>query len=82
MTKLTLSVEKDVVAQAKKLSAERGTSVSAMFTHFIRSAGRSKGLREIGPLTRKATGLARLPRGKSDRGLLADALAEKYGIGK
>jgi hypothetical protein len=36
MKKLTLSAEPDVVDMAKKLAAERGTSVSAMFSQFIR----------------------------------------------
>ncbi len=79
-TKLTLSADRELLARAKKLAAEEGTSLSSMFARMLeavlrerRKAGRP------GPLTRKATGLARLPRGKSDSELVADALADKYG---
>ena len=83
MTKLTLSVDEAVVAKAKRIAAANGTSVSAMFSQFVESvATERKGRRKVGPLTRKASGLAKLPAGKSDKELLADALAEKYGVGE
>jgi hypothetical protein len=79
MSKLTLSADKEVIRQAKKLAAENGTSVSAMFSRMLRAMGRTSGLREPpAPLTRKATGLIRLPSGTEDERLLEDALAVKY----
>ncbi len=36
----------------------------------------------LGPLTRKALGLAKLPPGKSYREILEEALLEKYGFKK
>ncbi len=79
MTKLTLSVDEEVVAQAKRLAGEHGTSVSAMFTQIIRSMadGPRQGPRP-GPLARRASGLIRLPEGRTARDVLVDALAEKY----
>ena len=38
MTKLTLSVEESVVEQAKRMAKANRTSVSAMFSQFVRSA--------------------------------------------
>jgi hypothetical protein len=35
MPKLTLSVDPDVVARAKRLAAERGTSVSALVERYL-----------------------------------------------
>lgn len=79
MVKLTLSVEEEVVAQAKKLADRSGTSVSAMFARWIRAL--SSGTRPTvrpGKLTRRASGLIRgVDRPDSD--VLADALLDKYG---
>lgn len=78
-TKLTLSVERALVEDSKKLAAEEGTSLSAIVSRLLRAvlAQRRKEVRP-GPLTRSATGLVKLPRGKSDREILIDALSSKY----
>jgi len=82
-SKLTLSADKELIQQAKKLAAENGTSVSAMFSRMLRAMTRARGSQEpTGPLTRKATGLIRLPSAAGDERLLEDALAGKYGIRK
>ncbi len=79
MTKLTLSADDEVVAQAKWLAEESGTSVSSMFARFVKAAVsvRSR-CEEPGPLTRRATGLVTLPAGRSDRELVEEAFAERY----
>jgi hypothetical protein len=83
MTKLTLSVEEAVVEKAKRMAKSNKTSVSAMFSHFVESAAASRGQPpKIGPLTRKLTGIVRLPPGKDDRELIEEALMDKYGIRK
>ena len=83
MTMLTLSAEKEVIRQAKKLAAENGTTVSALFSNIIRTMSRNSGAQELAAqLTRKATGLIRLPPGVRDESLLEDALAAKYGVRK
>jgi hypothetical protein len=80
MSKLTLSADKELIRQAKKLAAENGTSVSAMFSRMLRAMDRTSALEEPpAPLTRKATGLIRLPSADEDERLLEDALAAKYG---
>lgn len=80
-TKLTLSVERDLVERGKKLAIQQGTSLSSMFSRFLFAvlSDRSRKFR-IGPLTRKAAGLGKLPPGKTDRELLEEALGEKYGL--
>jgi Family of unknown function (DUF6364) len=80
VTKLTLSADEEIVKRAKRLAKEQGTSVSALFERFVRGATEEPKKRKIGPLTRKATGLAKLPKGKSDREILEEALMEKYGL--
>ena len=83
MKKLTLSADPEVIEEAKRLADESGTSVSSLFERFIRLlARRRRHKQRIGRITRQASGVITLPRGKSDRDVLADALADKYGIKK
>jgi len=81
MTKLTLSADRNLVLEAKKLSRREGTSLSSMVTRFLQSvlAERSQAV-PAGPITQRATGLIRLPAGRSDRELLSDALADRHGF--
>lgn len=81
-TKLTLSAEKEVVRKARMLARRRRTSVSAMFSRLVLLMASREGRRpeeRLGPVTRKALGMASLPPGKSDRELLEEALMERHG---
>lgn len=80
MVKLTLSVEKEVVARAKDLANRSGTSVSAMFARWIKAvASGTDPKARTGRLTRQASGLIRnVDRPDSD--VLTDALLDKHGI--
>lgn len=80
MTKLTLSADEELVREAKKLAQKDGTSLSSMFARFLGALlTRHRKKQPPGPLTRKATGLVKLPANRSDRELLGEALQEKYG---
>ena len=80
-TKLTLSAEREVVKKVKRLAQEQGTSVSAIFDRFARSITSSPAEpRPIGRITRKASGMVSLPKSKTDRQLLEEALLERYGL--
>ena len=54
--------------------------MSAMFARLLGAVARSDDDREIalGPVTLQATGVVRLPRKRSDRQLVEDALGDKY----
>ncbi len=81
MSKLTLSADRELIEEAKRLAAEEGTSVSALFSRLMRAMTRARMSQEtVAPLTRRATGLIRLAGAESDERLLGDALARKYGI--
>jgi len=83
MKKLTLSADENVIREAKKLAAESGTSVSSMFERFVRSLSRrQRPSHAIGAIARKATGVIRLPKGKTERQVLEDALTERHGLRK
>jgi len=79
MTKLTLSMDEKVVEQAKRLAAKNGTSVSAMFTRFVQSmAGMEPRRGGVGRITRRASGIVSVPKGKTYRKVLEESLLEKY----
>jgi hypothetical protein len=83
MPKLTLSADRKVIEQARKLARENNTSISSMFARFIRMlAVRRKSPRHIGPIARRAIGLVSLPKGKTSRDVLVDALVDRYGLDK
>ncbi|MGC8542011.1 MAG: DUF6364 family protein [Phycisphaerae bacterium] len=79
MPKLTLSADSEVIVLAKKLAGRQGTSVSSLFSQFIRSMDAKGRSASLTPLTRRASGLIRLPRGKSTRQLIEEALTKRYG---
>ena len=59
LTKLTLSVDPLVVAQARRLSADQKTSISALFSRFISTmAAPAPAHRALSPVTRRALRLA------------------------
>jgi hypothetical protein len=78
MPKLTLNADREVIEQAKRLASERKTSVSAMFSRFIRTLanGKDRG-KPLGKLARQASGVINL-KGHNPKDILADALKEKY----
>ena len=78
MPKLTLSAEKDVIAKAKRIANERGTSVSAMFSQFVTGIGSSQRRdRKPAPITRRLRGLAKVSADTSDRELFEEAIGAK-----
>lgn len=81
MPKLTLSIDEEVIDKAKEIAEKRGTSVSAIFTQFVKAISEtpSPRNRRSAPLTRKAIGLVKLPKSKSDRELIEEAMIERYG---
>jgi hypothetical protein len=80
--KLTLSMDEETIAEAKRLAAESGTSVSAMFARLVRAMANRHGEEPyISPTVRSISGIVSLPEGKSDKELLTEALMDKYGEG-
>ena len=70
-------MEAEVIEQAKRLAAERHTSVSTVFSQFIRALASREGRpKSLGKLTRQASGAIDL-RKRSHKDVLADALKGK-----
>jgi hypothetical protein len=85
MKKLTLSADEDVIREAKRLARRNKTSVSAMFCRFVRSMADSRKARKEIPadsIVARVKGIISLPKGKTPRDILTEALMEKYGIKK
>jgi hypothetical protein len=81
MAKLTLNADREVIEQAKRVAAQRQTSVSALFSRIIRALADSRDKdRTMGRLARRASGVISLPKGRSHKDVLGDALRDKYGL--
>jgi hypothetical protein len=77
MQKLTLGMEPEVIAMAKKQAKERGISVSKMVSDMIRVRAAPMRPFEITPRVKAATGLVKLPEGKTLEELIEEAKAER-----
>jgi len=85
MKKLTLSAEEGVIDQARRIADREHTSISAIFSNFIRNFARQKKSPLEIPtdsIAARAAGVISMPRAKSSGDVLADALIEKYRGGK
>ncbi len=77
--KLTLSAPEEAIADAKRIAAEKKTSLSALFVRLLRAVDREVDAQEsLGPITLRASGIVKLPQGRTDRELLEDALDDRY----
>jgi len=83
LTKLTLTVEKDVVEMAKRYAREHNTSVSATFARFVRSVAGEGEDRDVeiprGSALSKLAGIIKPTPGKTVDDVLFEALDEKHG---
>lgn len=75
MPKLTLTVSADILKITKLLAKEHGLSASELFTRFIRAFDDTSSRAKIPPKTKQATGLIKLPKRKTDKQLIEDALS-------
>ena len=83
MPKLTLSANTATVELAKTLAAEQNTSVSALFERFVNVvAAQGRRPSKVSPLTRRVSGLVKLPKGRDSRVVLEDALLERHGLSR
>jgi hypothetical protein len=78
MTKLTLSVDEEIVQRAKRYAAKRGTSVSRLVETYLDALARSPTLKDqdLPPITRRLRGI--LKGAKYSRADYIDYLDRKY----
>jgi len=86
MKKLTLSMDEKDIRAARRIARDHGTSISGMFSRLVRLMARRRraapGSEELPPLTRKLTGIVALPKGKTDREIIEDAVLARHGLGE
>lgn len=81
MSKLTLSVDHELIEKAKEIASERGTNVSAMFSQFIESLADQQEPKKrdaLPPLTKRALGIAKVQGNKPYRSLIEEAITERH----
>ncbi len=78
VTKLTLSVDEEVVERAKRYAAKRGTSVSRLVETYLDALARPQPVRgqDHAPVTRRLRGI--LKGGRYSRRDYIDHLERKY----
>ncbi|MCM2357713.1 MAG: DUF6364 family protein [Geobacteraceae bacterium] len=77
--KLTLSLEKEIIEQAKEFSRKQHKSLSKLVENYLRQITRSTPQSEsITPLVAELSGLIKPDRAKRRKDEYADYLAEKY----
>ena len=84
-TKLTLSADMEIIELAREQAKREGISISAMFSNFVRAKNQKREKSKYGPLTRRMLEIGdeasrKIPKNKTDRELIEEALAEKYGV--
>ena len=87
-TKLTLTMDKELIGRAKAHAAEQNISLSSFVANYFRAAtasqtqGKKFDKSKLSPITRQAIGLLASPelQNKSYKELLGEALEEKYGL--
>lgn len=81
-SKLTLSIEKSIIEQAKQYAANQGRSLSNIVEEYLKSVSEKKIIKnqqELHPLVKELSGSVKLPDSDiSYKELLGDALLEKY----
>jgi hypothetical protein len=83
-TKLTLSIDQNVIKNAKKYAKDQKRSVSKLVEEYLSSiSSSSAGGKEVeyntlGPITKELVGIIKMNRNTDYKDILTDALMEKY----
>ncbi len=79
-TKLTLTLDNEVILSAKEYAKKNGISLSKMVELYFKGIKRdvSSENSPLPPITKELSGYAKINTSKSDKELLAAALENKY----
>lgn len=81
-TKLTLTVDKVIIEEAKKYAKLQGRSLSNLIEEYLKSLVKKENEQEdfeISPIVKSLWGSVKpLPESKSDKDILAEAIFEKH----
>ena len=80
ITKLTLTIDDEVVSSAKKYARVKGKSLSAVVEHYLKSvSGPMEREQSLSPRILKMKGVIKLPEGFDYKTQLGKAMSEKIG---
>lgn len=78
-TKLTLTVEKDVIESAKLYAKQNGRSLSALIENYLKALIQKENLEEeLSPKVKELMGSIKLPKGFDYKKELTEVLSKKY----
>jgi hypothetical protein len=80
-TKLTLSLDKEVIQQAKRYAQKKNISLSKLIEAYLNKvSSREREIPEISPLVKSLSGVITLPKNHNPKKGYGDFLAGKYKI--
>lgn len=82
-TKLTLTIEKEVIEEAKRYAKEKGQSLSGLVENYFKLLTRDKiqiSQKELSPRTRKLRGILKVENDFDYKEVLTEELSKKYGV--
>ena len=78
-TKLTLTIDDNVISSAKKYAQRKGKSLSHLVENYLKSIGtKDTGTYVISPKVSKLRGIIKLPNDFDYKTELSNALSKKY----
>jgi Family of unknown function (DUF6364) len=79
-TKLTLTIEENVIKTAKKYAQKKGRSLSGLIENYLRTLSADEpDTDKLSPRVKRLRGSIRLPKDFDYKRSLAQAITEKYG---
>lgn len=82
-TKLTLTIEKEVIEIAKKYAREKGQSLSEMVENYFKlvTVSRTKiEEKQLSPKVRRLRGIIKIDQNSDYKQILTEELSKKYGV--
>lgn len=81
-TKLTITIDKAVIEQAKKYASKQGRSLSSMIENYLKAVTSKEekidSKDELSPIVKSLTGSIKLPKDFDYKKAVADAINDKY----
>jgi predicted nucleic acid-binding protein len=77
-TKLTLTLDKEVIEAAKEYARKNNISLSGIVELYFKALSSGARDHKIGPITKELSGIASFYTNKSDKELLKEALNKKF----
>jgi len=82
-TKLTLTIEKDVIEEAKEYAKEKGQSLSDLVENYFKLLTKNKrkiSTKEISPRVNNLRGILKVEDDFDYKKVLTEELSKKYGV--